>query len=407
MKLALVVPHIFMHQDIMPKVIFSPGELALSLADGLANQGHKITLFTPGPIDNLVSNKKIQTLTADLTLFEEELSQRGDSYVDLLKKHPLIFITLSRQVQLELVAKAYQLANQGEFDAVHVWCNEEELALVNAQFCNKPVVFNHHEPFNFLTRYRSIFPKYPHLNWISFSLAQRGSFGQLTGESVNWVGNVYHGIDLNRFALNKQPGNYLVYMGRIIQPKGVHYAIASAKKLGLKLKIAGKHYADHSKDRYWQEFIEPEIDGDQIEYVGFIKTDQAKQQLLGKALALLMPSIWQEPFGLVSLEAMACGTPVVGFNQGGVSEIIEAGQSGWLADYLPEKKIYKNGKNVDQSWDQLKLDQDFQENVSKLSDSIKEVDTIDRSDCRKYVEENFSIEKMCQGYEQIYQKLAE
>ena len=405
MKLALVVPHIFMHQEILPEVIFSPGELALSLAHGLVNQGHEVTIFTPGPINKFIVDNKLKNQTADLTLFKEELSQRGDSYIELLKKHPLTFITLARQVQAEITAQAYQLANQDEFDLVHVWCNEEELALVNEQLCQKPVVFNHHEPFNFLTRYRSIFPKYPHLNWISLSLAQRETFNRVSLENVNWVGNVYHGIDLDRFKCNQHPENYLVYMGRIIQPKGVHYAIACAKELGTKLKIAGKHYAGHSKDEYWQKFIEPEIDGEFIEYVGFIKTDEEKQELLGNATTLLMPSIWQEPFGMVVLEAMACGTPVVGFNQGGVSEIVKVGQSGWLADYMPEKKINKNGKKVDQSWAQLKLDQNFQENVSRLVDNVKKIKTIDRTNCRKYLEDNFSLEKMYQGYEEVYQKL--
>jgi glycosyltransferase involved in cell wall biosynthesis len=120
-----------------------------------------------------------------------------------------------------------------------------------------------------------------------------------------------------------------------------------------------------------------------------------------------MPSIWQEPFGMVVLEAMACGTPVVGFNQGGVSEIVKVGQSGWLADYMPEKKINKNGKKVDQGWDQLKLDQNFQENVSRLTDNVKKIKTIDRANCRNYLEQNFSLEKMCQEYEEVYQKLVE
>ena len=405
MRVALVIPHIFMHQVILPDVIFSPGELALTLAHQLAKLGHEVTLFTPGPVTNFIADKRIKNLTADLSLFELELTQRDDNYIELLKKHPLIFITLARQVQSELIAQAYQLANQDQFDLVHIWCNEEEQALVTAQFCHQPVVFNHHEPFNFLTRYRAIFPKYFHLNWISFSQAQRKNFSALTHQKINWVGNVYHGLPVDQYQLETQPKNYLLYLGRIIQPKGVHYAIACAKKLGMNLKIAGKHYAGYSKDSYWQKFIEPELDGQQIEYVGFVKTTQAKQELLGGALALLMPSVWQEPFGMVMIEAMACGTPVVGFDQGAIPEIVKSGKSGAIAPYQPEQKMMQNKHELKQNWPELQLNPIFKQNVSQLADKVMKVRDLDRAECRQYFVDNFSATNMAQGYADIYQQL--
>jgi glycosyltransferase involved in cell wall biosynthesis len=404
MKIALVVPHIFMHQQILPDVIFSPGKLALDLAHGLVERGHQVTLFTPGPVERYLQDTQIQNLTADLILFEQELAVRGDTYLDLLKKHPLTYISLARQVQSELVAQAYELANQGRYDVVHVWCNEEELALVNARFCKVPVVFNHHEPFNFLTRYRAIFPKYPNLNWTSFSYAQRETFG-LPVEQVNWVGNVYHGLPVDQYQLETNPEDYLLYMGRIIQPKGVHYAIAAAKQAGKSLKIAGKHYAGHSKDKYWQEFVEPELDGDQIEYVGFVKDVEDKQALLGKAQALLMPSTWQEPFGLVAIEAMACGTPVIGFDRGSLPELVENGTNGWVVDYQEEEKAKKNGHIVNKNWQQLQKDQFFQFNLERLVSAINQINQLDRKKCRQKFVKRFELEKMANGYEALYQNL--
>jgi glycosyltransferase involved in cell wall biosynthesis len=404
MKIALVVPHIFMHQQILPDVIFSPGKLALDLAHGLVERGHQVTLFTPGPVERYLQDTQIQNLTADLILFEQELAVRGDTYLDLLKKHPLTYISLARQVQSELVAQAYELANQGQLDVVHVWCNEEELALVNARFCKVPVVFNHHEPFNFLTRYRAIFPKYPNLNWTSFSYAQRETFG-LPVEQVNWVGNVYHGLPVDQYQLETNPEDYLLYMGRIIQPKGVHYAIAAAKQAGKSLKIAGKHYAGHSKDKYWQEFVEPELDGDQIEYVGFVKDVEDKQALLGKAQALLMPSTWQEPFGLVAIEAMACGTPVIGFDRGSLPELVENGTNGWVVDYQEEEKAKKNGHIVNKNWQQLQKDQFFQFNLERLVSAINQINQLDRKKCRQKFVKRFELEKMADGYEALYQNL--
>src|SRR5437870_3968268 len=105
MKIGLVIPHIFMHQDILPDVIFSSGRLGVELANELTRQGHRVTLFTPGPIKT-----KARNVTADLSYFEQELRGRGDTYLELLKKHPVTFVTLARQVQSELIASALKAA---------------------------------------------------------------------------------------------------------------------------------------------------------------------------------------------------------------------------------------------------------------------------------------------------------
>lgn len=215
MRVGIVVPHIFMHRDILPKVIFSPAQLALDLAEGLQAAGTEVTLFSPGPVDTTVRN-----ITADLSYFETELAGRGDTYVDLLKKHPFTFITLARQVQSELIAKAYAMANTGDLDVVHIYTNEEDIALPFASLCTKPVVFTHHDPFNFLVKYKNTFPKYKGLNWISMSYAQRKGMPKDT----NWVGNVYHGLSDDALHPVAQPsGDYIAFIGRIIQPKGVHF----------------------------------------------------------------------------------------------------------------------------------------------------------------------------------------
>src|SRR6185437_16908609 len=155
LRIGIVVPHIFMHREIIPHVIFSPAKLALSLSKGLDALGASVTLFTPGPVDT-----KVRNITADLSYFEHELALRGDSYTELLKKHPFTFITLARQVQAELIAKAFAMANDGKLDLVHIYTNEEDLALPFAQLCSKPVVFTHHDPFNFMVKYKNVFPKY-------------------------------------------------------------------------------------------------------------------------------------------------------------------------------------------------------------------------------------------------------
>jgi glycosyltransferase involved in cell wall biosynthesis len=374
LRIGLVVPHLFIHKEILPHVIFSPGTLALSLAAGLERAGADVTLFTPGPADTHVRN-----LTADLSGFEAELKLRDDSYLDLLKKHPLTFVSLSRQAQSEILARAYALANAGELDLVHVYCNEEDTALPFAQFCTKPVVFTHHDPFSYLARYRARFPLYPHLNWISISLAQRRSMPA----STNWVGNIYHGLDPARFQPNYAPkADYIAYLGRLIEPKGVHLAIEAIKQHNaahpedrLTLKLAGMHYASAKKSDYWHSRIEPAL-GPEVDFVGRLAGDAALQDFLGNARALIIPSTYDEPFGMVMIEALACATPIIGLSSGAIPEVVKSGQTGLVTT------------------------------PKGLAQAISDITAIGRYACRADFEARFTLDQMVQGHLTIYKKLA-
>jgi len=381
MRIGLVVPHIFLHKDILPGVIFSPGKLALELAAGLEAMGAEVTLFSPGPADTSVKN-----VTADLRYFEAELAGRGDSYLDLLKKHPVTFISLARQAQAEIVAKAFAMANNNELDIVHIYTNEEDIALPFVQFCQKPVVLTHHDPFNFLIKYKNVFPKYKHLNWISMSMSQRAGMPKDT----NWVDNIYHGLPLDEFKPNFAAAeDYLVYIGRIIEPKGVHLAISAVKQYNeqhpehpYQLKIAGKHYSGHGKDSYWQKQIEPELTDPAIEYIGFVRGPE-KQDLLANASALLAPSKFDEPFGMVLIEALASGTPIIGLDSGAMPEIIKPHKTGFV---VPKEST------------------DAQ-TASGLSRAIADIPTIRRTDCRADFEAHFTLDRMCREHLEVYKKL--
>lgn len=386
MRIGIVVPHIFMHREVLPKVIFSPAQLALDLAEGLQAAGAEVTLFSPGPVDTPVQN-----ITADLSYFEAELAGRGDTYVDLLKKHPFTFIALARQVQSELIAHAYQMANADELDVVHIYTNEEDIALPFASLCTKPVVFTHHDPFNFLVKYKNTFPKYKDLNWISMSYAQRKGMPADT----NWVGNVYHGLsDEALHPVDKPTGDYIAYIGRIIQPKGLHLAIAAVKaynrtaKQPLKLKIAGKHYAGHKNDTYWQQ-IEPLIDGNIIEYIGFIDSSDAKREFLGNARAVIVPSIFEEPFGMVSIEALACGTPVIGLDSGAIPEVINNIAIGQVV-----AKVVSHGAILDEP-----------ATARALANTLARLDHFDRTVCRSAYKSRFTAARMCEAHLRIYENL--
>lgn len=386
MRIGLVVPHIFMQREILPYVIFSPAELALKLTSGLQALRAEVTLFTPGSVDTDATN-----ITADLSYFERELAGRDDTYMDLLKKHPFTFVSLSRQVQSELIARAYQMANDDELDLVHIYTNEEDIALPFAKLCAKPVVFTHHDPFNFLIKYKSVFPKYKSLNWISMSLAQR----QGMPPDTNWVANIYHGLTDDSLTPIKQPANdYVAYLGRIIEPKGVHLAIEAILRYNakrpdakLKLRIAGKHYAGHKKDTYWQERVLPYVDDKVITYDGFIDDSAKKREFLGNARAVIVPSLFDEPFGLVNIEALACGTPVVGLDSGAIPEII-TDRTGKVA-----KKRFLDDGSLDGS-----------ATADNLATALSELDA-SRTDCRQVYEQNYTADKMCQAHYDLYARL--
>ena len=379
LKVGLVVPHIFIHRDILPRVIFSPGNLALDLANGLETENVDVTLFTPVP-----AATSVQNITADMSYFEQELTLRGDTYIDLLKKHPFTFITLARQVQAEIIAKAFKAANDDKIDIVHIYTNEEDIALPFAGLCNAPVVFTHHDPFNFLVKYKNVFPKYKQLNWLALSEAQKAGMPNDT----NWCATIYHGLNSDRFMFESNPkGDYIAYLGRIIEPKGVHLAIEAIKHYNethsapIKLKIAGKHYAGHGKDSYWRETIEPEL-GQYIEYVGYINDDESKQDFLGNARALIVPSTFEEPFGMVTIEALACGTPVIGLNAGATKEIIRDGHTGFIFD--------KNNPEL----------------IQQLAETFERIDTIDRKKCRNDFESRFTLGVMAKAHKDAYERLA-
>ena len=151
---------------------------------------------------------------------------------------------------------------------------------------------------------------------------------------MNWCGTIYHGLPRNLLAFQPQPGRYLAFLGRIAPEKGPERAIEIATRIGMPLKIAAK--VDRVDQAYWEEKIRPMVEarGD-VEFIGEI-AESEKAGFLGGAAALLFPIEWPEPFGLVMIEAMACGTPVIAFRRGSVSEIVEEGVSGFVVDTIEE-----------------------------------------------------------------------
>ncbi|PIP60240.1 glycosyl transferase [Candidatus Uhrbacteria bacterium CG22_combo_CG10-13_8_21_14_all_47_17] len=262
-----------------------------------------------------------------------------------------------------LISECYEFAKH--LDIIH-----SHFTLKTAFFTglvDVPTVVSVHSPIRdelkpFLRKFKSNY-------YVSFSHAQRKQLPDL-----NWFANIYHGIDTKLFSYKAKPEDYFLYIGRIVEEKGVHIAIEAAKQAGAKLVIAGRSYQTGG---YWQKQIEGLIDDKQIIYVGEANLER-KIELYQNAKAVLFPTQFEEPFGLVMIESMSCGTPVIGWDNGSVREVLKDGVSGYVVNDL-----------------------------KSMVDAMKSIDGISRQACRERAERLFSNETMVEGYLRVYNRVLE
>jgi glycosyltransferase involved in cell wall biosynthesis len=212
-----------------------------------------------------------------------------------------------------------------------------------------------------------LFKEYGEIPLVSISDDQRRPIPR-----ANWRGTVYHGLPVASFAFHPEKGRYLVYLGRMSPEKRVDRAIEIATRAGLSLKIAAKIYPEER--HYFDETLAPLIReaGALVEFVGEIG-DRERNELLGGALALLFPIEWAEPFGLVMIEAMACGTPVIGWRRGSVPEVVADGVTGYVV-----------------------------ESIEDAVAAVHRIDRLSRATCRRVFEERFDASRMARDYVELY-----
>jgi len=218
--------------------------------------------------------------------------------------------------------------------------------------------------------YKHLVQLVPGLGLISISLNQRRPIPDLP-----WIGNCPNAIDLSVYPCHPHRGDYLLFLGRMTADKGCHRAIAVAMEAGLQLKIAGKNREPKERE-YFDAFVGPHLHGG-IEYVGEVSHGE-KVELLQNARATLFPIEWEEPFGLVMIESMACGTPVIATRRGAVPEVIEHGRSGIIVN-----------------------------DYRLMPAALEEADQIDPWECRHFVEERFAPERMVAEYVEAYREAIE
>ena len=262
-----------------------------------------------------------------------------------------------------LQERAFRLQN--DFDIIHSHLDFVGFPL--ARRCSVPVVTTLHGRLD-LAEYVPLFREFAERPLVSISDAQRRPLPW-----ANWEATVYHGLPCDLYSYHPQPGKYLAFLGRIAREKRLDHAIEIAKRVGLPLRIAAK--VDPKDRNYFHSEIEPLLDHPLVEYVGEL-TDAEKDDFLGEAYALIAPFDWPEPFGLVFIESLACGTPVLAYRRGSIPEIIDDGVTGFVCDHL-----------------------------GKMADAVKRVSLLDRHRCRQAFEERFTVERMVQDYLKVYEHL--
>jgi glycosyltransferase involved in cell wall biosynthesis len=342
MRIAQVAP---LYESVPPRHYGGTERVVSYLTEELVRRGHEVALFASG--DSITSARLYPAC-------ERALRLQNGKVTDSLVYHVRM---------LEMVAVKAE-----DFDLVHY----------HIDYLHFPVT--RRVPMTALTTLHGrldipelvpLYREFQDMHLTSISKAQRSAL-----PGANWVGNVYHGLppDLLKPQLNRD-GKYLAFLGRICPEKRVDRAIEIARRAGLPLKIAAK--VDPADQDYYESEIRRQLDDPLVEYVGEIG-EHEKSEFLGNARALLFPIDWPEPFGLVLIESMACGTPVIAYEMGSVPEIIEDGVTGFLVH-----------------------------DVTQAVDAVQRLDSLDRRVCRRVFEERFSVQRMCINYERIYQHLDE
>jgi glycosyltransferase involved in cell wall biosynthesis len=340
MRIAQVAP---LCESVPPQLYGGTERVVAFLTDELVRLGHEVTLFASG--DSTTAGTLVPAWPRALRL--------GGQCRDDLAPHVLM---------LEQVAR-----RASDFDLIHFHIAQLHLPVVRR--LGVAHVTTMHGRLD-LAELPPLYREFSDVPVVSISDAQRAPLPEAL-----WAGTVHHGLPPDLLDFQPAPGSYLAFVGRISPEKRVDRAIAIATACGVPLRIAAK--VDPVDRDYFERDIRPLLDNPLVEFVGEIG-EQAKNEFLGHAKALLFPIDWPEPFGLVMIEAMACGVPVVAFRGGSVPEVIDHGTTGFIVDTIDE-----------------------------AVEATRRIGTLDRRACRATFERRFSVTRMATDYLQLYEDLIE
>jgi glycosyltransferase involved in cell wall biosynthesis len=339
MKIAQVAP---LTEAVPPKLYGGTERVVAYLTDALVELGHEVTLFASG--DSFTKAQLAPIWPRALRLDPD------------VKDH---FVPLF--MELETVARRAH-----EFDVVHAHLDYFGYPLLRR--LGTASITTLHGRLD-LPELPLLYGLYGDVPVVSISNSQRVPLPQ-----ANYVATVLHGLPQDLLAKGDGGGGYLAFLGRISPEKAPDAAIRIAAKAGMKLKIAAK--VDRVDEQYFKTTIEPLLSHGDVEFIGEIREDQ-KQQFLGDAAGLLFPIAWREPFGLVMIEAMACGTPVIAFENGSVPEVLEEGVTGFIV-----------------------------QSEEQAADAVKQIGVLNRERIRAEFDRRFTAHRMAQNYLKLYARLA-
>lgn len=345
MRIAQLAPT---YERVPPRAYGGTEIIVHQVTEELVARGHEVTLFASGDSE---TSAALRSVTPAPMRYGEG-SGTGIIHAEYL--------------QLANAQAAFRAAAAGAFDLVHNHAGIEGLVL--AAESRTPVVSTMHNPFVPATQ--PIWDAYP---WFHHAVSAASA---ATFPVRGALPPIHHGTDVDSFRFEPQPTDgYLLFLGRFNRSKGADRAIAAALRTGRRLLLAGK--VDSSDTEFMQTEIEPSIDGERIRYIGEVD-GPAKRDVLAGADALLFPIEWDEPFGLVMIEALSAGTPVIGFRRASVPEIIDDGRTGFVVD-----------------------------DVEGMVEAIGRIGEIDRQACRTAAEERFSLRRMVDDIEAMYRSVLE
>jgi glycosyltransferase involved in cell wall biosynthesis len=337
LRIAVVAPPWF---SIPPSGYGGIEEMVAGLVDALVDRGHHVTLIGAGP--------RLTRAQEFAAIYQDPPSERlGDPMPEVVQ-----------------AAAAWRILSEVQVDVIHDNTLAGPLAACSV---NAPTVVTAHGAIaGEYGRYFHELGERVHL--VAISDRQRR-----TAPHLNWVGRVHNAVDVGSFPLGEGAGGYLLFMGRFSPDKGAHLAIDAAKAAGRRLLLAGK-LNEPAERAYFEAAVRPHL-GPGVSYVGEADAT-TKRELYAGAAALMFPVCWEEPFGMVMVEAMACGTPVVALRRGSVPEVVDHGRTGLVVD-RPEQ----------------------------LTEAIRRVEAVSRAACRRHVERRFDVPVMADGYERAFRSV--
>jgi glycosyltransferase involved in cell wall biosynthesis len=338
MRIAQIAP---LAESVPPKLYGGTERVVSWLAEELVALGHDVTLFASG--DSVTTGRLVPVIARAIRLSRP----RPDPFP-------------AYAAQLDAIANGAH-----EFDILHFHTDWIHLPFIGR--LGIPYLTTLHNRLD-TPDLPPVVKRFPEAPLISISDHHRTPL-----PSANWLGTVYHGMPASVLSPSHEPGGYLAFLGRLTKEKGPEAAVRIAKAAGLELRMAAK--IPRAETRYFNERLKPLVDGEQIKLVGELN-DKAKGDLLRRASALLFPIDWPEPFGLVMIEAMACGTPVIAYRRGSVAEVVDEGVTGFVV-----------------------------ENEDEAIAAVKRIGELDRRTIRATFERRFTARRMAEDYLRRYEAL--